>query len=53
MAALAKALPAVAADSTQASARARSIRRRRLNVYALRVLVAVVWIGSWEVLTRL
>jgi len=49
---VAKALPAVAADSTQASARARSIRRRRLNVYALRVLVAVVWIGSWELLTR-
>jgi len=23
-----------------------------LNVYALRVLVAVVWIGSWELLTR-
>jgi NitT/TauT family transport system permease protein len=53
MAAMAKALPAVAADSTQASARARSIRRRRFNVYALRVLVAVVWIGSWELLTRL
>jgi len=50
---MAKALPAVAADSTQASARARSIRRRRFNVYALRVLVAVVWIGSWELLTRL
>ncbi len=52
IATVAKALPAVAADSTQASARARSIRRRRLNVYALRVLVAVVWIGSWELLTR-
>jgi NitT/TauT family transport system permease protein len=52
IATVAKALPPVAADSTQASARARSIRRRRLNVYALRVLVAVVWIGSWELLTR-
>ena len=53
MAAMAKPLPAVAAESTQASARARSIRRRRLNVYALRVLVAVLWIGSWELLTHL
>ena len=50
---MAKALPAVAADSTQASARARSIRRRRFNVYALRVLVAVVWIASGQLLTNL
>ena len=53
LATVAKALPAAAADSTQASTRARAIRRRRLNVYALRVLVGVAWIGSWELLTRL
>ncbi|MDQ6789296.1 MAG: ABC transporter permease [Candidatus Dormibacteraeota bacterium] len=53
MAAMAKSLPAGATDSTPASTRARSIRRRRLNIYALRVLVAVVWIGSWQLLTNL
>jgi NitT/TauT family transport system permease protein len=53
MAVMAEALPAAAAESTPASVRARSIRRRRLSVYALRVLVAVAWIGSWELLTRL
>ena len=50
---MAKSLPAGATDSTPASTRARSIRRRRLNIYALRVLVAVVWIGSWQLLTNL
>src|SRR6202022_4753265 len=31
----------------------RAARRRRLIVYGLRLLFAVVWIGSWEVSTRL
>jgi NitT/TauT family transport system permease protein len=34
-------------------ARRRHNRRRRLTVYILRVLTAVVWIGSWELTTRL
>jgi len=33
--------------------RARDIRRRRLTVLGLQLLVAVVWLGSWEVTTRL
>src|ERR1700730_6841220 len=34
-------------------ARRRHNRRRRLTVYVLRVLTAVLWIGSWELTTRL
>ena len=33
--------------------RRRQYRRRRLMVQALRVLVAVVWVGSWELTTRM
>jgi NitT/TauT family transport system permease protein len=33
--------------------RARDARRRVLTVQALRVLFAVVWLGSWELTTRL
>jgi sulfonate transport system permease protein len=33
--------------------RARDTRRRVLTVQALRVLFAVVWLGSWELTTRL
>src|SRR5436190_3457991 len=41
-------------SSTQPAARrSRAARRRRLTIYALRVLFAVVWLGSWEVTTRL
>src|ERR1700704_2495250 len=36
-----------------AGRRSRAARRRRLIVYGLRLLFAVVWIGSWEVSTRL
>src|SRR5438445_11538500 len=42
---------AVGADLT--ARRVRDARRRRLNVQVLRVLVAVVWLGSWELTTRL
>src|SRR6202521_4857241 len=33
--------------------RVRDQKRRRLNVLGLRVLFAVVWLGSWELTTRL
>src|SRR2546422_9296075 len=39
--------------SELASRRSRAARRRRLVVYSLRLLFAVVWIGSWELSTRL
>jgi sulfonate transport system permease protein len=39
--------------SDLAARRARDERRRRLNVLILRVLFAVVWLGSWELTTRL
>jgi NitT/TauT family transport system permease protein len=39
--------------SDLAARRARDERRRRLNVLVLRVLFAVVWLGSWELTTRI
>ena len=36
-----------------AAKRFRDNRRRRLNILLLRVLFAVVWLGSWELTTRL
>ena len=33
--------------------RRQAVRRRRLTVYGLRLLFTIVWIGSWEVSTRL
>jgi NitT/TauT family transport system permease protein len=39
--------------SDLAARRARDERRRRVNVLVLRVLFAVVWLGSWELTTRL
>ena len=33
--------------------RVREQRRRRLNVLGLRVLFAVIWLGSWELTTRI
>src|SRR5437762_922394 len=36
-----------------AKRRSRTARRRRLTIYGLRVLFAVVWLGSWELTTRL
>src|SRR2546430_9734778 len=35
-----------------AKRRSRTARRRRLTIYGLRVLFAVVWLGSWELTTR-
>lgn len=43
-------LPSTVGDPT--AARRRQYRRRRLTVQVLRVVVAVVWIGSWELTTR-
>ena len=42
-----------AASADPGVARRRQNRRRRLTVYILRVLTAVVWLGSWELTTRL
>src|SRR6202171_1527683 len=39
--------------SDPAPQRRRSRRRRRLTVQVLRVVTAVVWIGSWELTTRI
>ncbi|TME14940.1 MAG: ABC transporter permease [Chloroflexi bacterium] len=39
--------------SDLAARRARDARRRQLTVQGLRVLTAVVWLGSWELTTRL
>jgi sulfonate transport system permease protein len=36
-----------------AAERRRQQRRRQVSVQGLRVLVAVVWLGSWEIATRL
>src|SRR6184192_1246964 len=40
-------------DVELAKRRSRTARRRRLTIYGLRVLFAVVWLGSWELTTRL
>jgi NitT/TauT family transport system permease protein len=47
--------PAAAATTADdpAEGRRRQQRRRRLAVQGLRALTAVVWIGSWELTTRL
>ena len=39
--------------SDLAARRARDARRRQLTVQGLRVLTAVIWLGSWELTTRL
>jgi len=39
--------------SDLAARRMRDARRRRITVQALRLLAAVVWLGSWELTTRL
>ena len=40
-------------DADLLARRSRTARRRRLTIYALRLAFAVVWLGSWEVTTRL
>ena len=42
-----------ATESARPPSPAGAARRRRLEVYALRLLVALVWLGSWELLTRI
>jgi NitT/TauT family transport system permease protein len=41
------------AERGAADARRRRTRGRRLQVQGLRLLVAVIWIGSWELTTRI
>src|SRR5258708_40037196 len=45
--------PQVQAGADLTARRAREIRRRRLIVLGLQLLVAVVWLGTWELTTRL
>src|SRR5260370_32780800 len=45
--------PQARAGADLTAKRARDIRRRRVTVLALQLLVAVVWLGSWELTTRL
>src|SRR5258708_7420087 len=45
--------PQAYAGADLTARRAREIRRRRLTVLGLQLLFAVVWLGSWEVTTRL
>lgn len=40
-------------DVELARRRSRALRRRRLTIYALRLAFTVVWLGSWELSTRL
>src|SRR5260370_19767523 len=45
--------PQAHAGADLTARRAREIRRRRLIVLGLQLLVAVVWLGTWELTTRL
>src|SRR3989440_6123467 len=40
-------------DADLVARRSRAARRRRLTIYVLRLVFAVVWLGSWELTTRL
>ena len=40
-------------DADLMARRIRTARRRRLTIYALRLVFTVVWLGSWELSTRL
>ena len=40
-------------DAELIARRAKAERQRRIRVYGLRLLFAIVWIGSWELTTRL
>src|ERR1700737_261901 len=40
-------------DADLLARRSRTARRRRLTIYALRLAFAVLWIGSWELSSRL
>ncbi len=45
--------PAAADPTGIAARRSRARRRQRLNIYGLRVLVAVLVVGSWELTTQI
>jgi NitT/TauT family transport system permease protein len=45
--------PQAPAGAALLARRVRSVRRRRLLVLGLQVLVAVVWLGSWQLTTQL
>src|SRR5438876_12446466 len=45
--------PAAQGGADLTARRVREARRRRLIVFGLQLLVAVVWLGSWELTTRL
>src|SRR5260370_41360244 len=45
--------PQAHAGADLTARRAGEIRRRRLTVLGLQLLFAVVWLGSWELTTRL
>src|SRR5260370_29279728 len=45
--------PQAHAGADLTARRARESRRRRLTVLGLQLLFAVVWLGSWELTTRL
>src|SRR5437868_11860713 len=45
--------PPAFTDAELVARRARAVRQRRLRIYGLRLLFAVVWIGSWELTTRM
>jgi NitT/TauT family transport system permease protein len=45
--------PGVKPATDLAGKRAREARRRRITVNVLRVVFAIVWLGSWELTTRL
>src|SRR5919108_3974329 len=45
--------PAADVASGLIDRRRQAVRRRRLTVYGLRLVFAIVWIGSWELSTRL
>src|SRR5256885_8563075 len=40
-------------DADLLARRTRTARRRRLTIYALRLAFTVIWLGSWELSTRL
>src|ERR1700674_1757436 len=46
-------LDSAAIDAELMARRSRTARRRRLTIYALRLAFAVLWIGSWELSSRM
>jgi NitT/TauT family transport system permease protein len=48
-----EATPGAGIDADLLARRSRAARRRRLAIYGLRLLFAAVWLGSWELSSRL